>query len=365
VKKYTPKLLIKYLLKEFSFSLLVFFIIFSSLIILSTYIEEIIFFRDKEITNNFFFKIFVLSIIKSPTLILNLSPFIFLFSGIFFYVKFLKNNEIATMSISGFSKNFITLVPSLYSFVIGILLITIFTPVTSELSKYYESVKRKYSDNENLLIMSETGIWIKEKKDKKKFIIRTDKINESDFLNLKNISIYVYKNDQFIERIVGKNVQIIGSDWNIKDVKIISEKENKNLDNFIHKSQINLGNLQEIFINSDTFSIWNMQRELAEIRERGYYGQEIIIKFNKYLSLPFLLFAMVFLSTVFTLNINYTFNNFIYAFFGIFSGIIVYFMGDLSIALGKSGKIPMILSVWMPILLIMIFSTYSLLKNNE
>lgn len=365
MRKYTPKTLIKYLIKEFSFSLLVFFVIFSSLIILSTYIEEIIFFKEKEITNNFFFKTFVLSLIKSPTLILNLSPFIFLFSGIFFFVKFLKNNEITTMSISGFSKNFITLVPSLYAFIIGIVLIAILTPITSELSKYYESVKQRYSNNDNLLIVSETGIWIKEIKDKKKYIIRTDRINDGDFLNLKNISIYVYENNQFIERIMGKDVQISEGNWKINNVEIVSREKNKNLDKFVHKSQINLDNLKEVFINSDTFSIWNMQSELKQIRARGYYGQEIIIKFNKYLSLPFLLFSMVFLSTVFTLNINYTFNNFIYAFFGILAGIMVYFLGDLSIALGKSGKIPMILSVWMPILLIMTFSTYSLLKNNE
>ena len=84
MKRYTPNLLIKYLIKEFSLSLIIFTIIFSSLIIFITYIDEILFFKDKEITDNFFIKTLILSLIKSPTLIINLSPFIFLFSGIFF-----------------------------------------------------------------------------------------------------------------------------------------------------------------------------------------------------------------------------------------------------------------------------------------
>ena len=50
------------------------------------------------------------------------------------------------------------------------------------------------------------------------------------------------------------------------------------------------------------------------MRERGYYGQELVIKLNKYLSLPLLLFSMIILSTVFTIKTNYTFNNFLYAF---------------------------------------------------
>ena len=118
------------------------------MIIFITYIDEILFFKDKEITDNFFIKTLILSLIKSPTLIINLSPFIFLFSGIFFYVKFLRNNEITPMSLSGFSKNFITLVPGIYSLVLGILIVLILSPITSELSKYYETVKTKYSAND-------------------------------------------------------------------------------------------------------------------------------------------------------------------------------------------------------------------------
>ena len=181
MKRYTPNLLIKYLIKEFSFSLLIFTIIFSSLIIFITYIDEILFFKDKEIAGNFFIKTFILSLIKSPTLIINLSPFIFLFSGIFFYVKFLRNNEITPMSLSGFSKNFITLVPGIFSLVLGILIVLILSPITSELSKYYENVKTKYSANENLIIMSDTGIWIKENKNNNTNIIRADIIKKENF----------------------------------------------------------------------------------------------------------------------------------------------------------------------------------------
>jgi len=91
-KRFVPKTLTKYLIKEFSFLLLIFFLIFSALIVLSTYVEEIIFFKNKEIIDNFFLEILIFSLIKSPTLILNFSPFIFLFTGILFYVKFIKNN---------------------------------------------------------------------------------------------------------------------------------------------------------------------------------------------------------------------------------------------------------------------------------
>jgi lipopolysaccharide export LptBFGC system permease protein LptF len=99
-------------------------------------------------------------------------------------VKFLRNNEVTPMSLSGFSKNFITLVPGIFSLILGILIVLILSPITSELSKYYETVKTKYSANENLIIMSDTGIWIKENKNDNTNIIRADIVLNLKIMNL-------------------------------------------------------------------------------------------------------------------------------------------------------------------------------------
>ena len=216
-----------------------------------------------------------------------------------------------------------------------------------------------------LIIMSDTGIWIKENKNNKTNIIRADIIKKENFNNLKNISIFVFNNNKFSGRIDGDNVTIRGKVWTIDNANQNLLNENKILKNYKYYSQIDLNKLKNFFNNSDVFSIWNIFYELQEIRQRGYYGQELVIKLNKYLSLPLLLFSMIILSTIFTIKTNYTFNNFLYAFFGILTGIIVYFLADLSIAFGKSGKIPLVLSVWMPVILIMTFSTYSLLRSDE
>jgi len=364
-KRFVPKTLTKYLIKEFSFLLLIFFLIFSALIVLSTYVEEIIFFKNKEIIDNFFLEILIFSLIKSPTLILNFSPFIFLFTGILFYVKFIKNNEITSMSLSGLSKNLITLIPAIYSFILGVLIIIIFTPITAELTKYYETIKKRYSDNDNLIIMSDTGLWIKEKKNNDIYIIRADKIKKDNFSTLNNLSIFIFENKNFKERIDGESAKISNNTWIVTNAKVLFNSKYKKIEKYKYQSKIDWVKLEGFFNNPDIYSIWNILNELNEIRERGYFGQELIIKLNKYLSLPFLLFSMIVLSTVFTINADVKHSNFKYSFFAIFSGIIIYFMSDLSIAIGKSDKIPLVLSVWVPVILIMIFSTYSLLKNNE
>jgi len=366
-KRYTPKKLIDYLIKEFSLSLLIFFSIFLSLIILSSYIEEIFFFREKQIPGNLFIKTFILSVIKTPTLIINMSPFIFLFSGIFFYVKLLRSNEITPFSLSGFSKNFVTLVPAIYSFILGVFIILFLTPISSSLSRYYETVKQNYSKNDNLLVMSNNGLWVKEKKNNETIIIRADKIVDQNFKNLKNITIYKFsKNGDLVKRIDTKKAEVQKNNWVLYNVKILDQDNvNKEEEKINFETSISLTNLKNFFSNSETLSIWNINDEINQIKELGYYGQELIITLNKYLSLPFLLASMIILSTFFTLKIGYQFNNFIYAFFGVLAGIFIYFLFDLSIAIGKSGKMPLIMSVWVPVLVIMILSIYSIVKEEN
>ena len=364
-KRYTPKTLIEYLLKEFTFSLLIFFIIFSTLIIFISFIEDLIFLREKN-SLNFFFESAVLALLKTPTVIMTMSPFIFLFSGIFYFVRLMKNNEITPISLSGLSNIFITLVPSLFAFIFGIFLIIVISPFSSELLKQYETIKQKYTSNDNLIIMSSTGLWVKDRKDNNSFIIRADKIDDENFNTLSNVTIYKFDNENtLIERIESKNAFIEKDKWKVIDALIITNDKEEKVKKYDYYGNFNIEELKKFFINPNIFSVWNIYDQLLKIRDRGYFGQELIIAFHKYLSLPFLLFSMIVISTFFTLKINLKYNNFVYAFFGIIAGILIYFLLDLSIAIGKSGKIPLEMSIWVPILSIFAISILDLLKNNE
>lgn len=362
--KNTPKTIIEYLIKEYSKSLIIFFLIFLSLILLLTFIQELVFFKDQDLGGNFYLRVFLLSFAQAPSLVISMSSFIILFASVFFYTKLVNNYETTPVKLSGLSDNFLMIIPSLYSMFIGIILILIVTPISSELTKYYENVKRSYAKNENLIVMSNTGMWLKENSDENIFIIRADKINNENFENLTNVTLYKFDLfNNFKQRLDAKKAQIKGKNWSLQDVFVTDAKDKRFEKQIVHSSKIDLKEITNFYINAQVLSIWNINKELKKIRERGYFGQEIIVILNKYLSLPFFLFAMTSLSTVFTLKINIKFSNFSYIFICIVTGILIYFLSDLSIALGKSGKIPIALSVWVPVIIIMTIPIYSLLND--
>jgi len=365
MKTFTPKTLISYLLKEFLLSIFIFILIFFSLALITSYIEDIIFFKNQSSESNFFIKIFLLTLVKTPTLLIQFCPFIFLFASIFYFAKLNKLNEISSMNLSGLSNNFIFLVPSIFSIFLGMLIISIITPLSSEMLKFYESEKQKYSKNDNLIILNKTGLWIKSNYKNNKFIIRADKVETQDFTKLKNITIYKFNNtNNFKQRIDSKSALIKNKMWFLSNANIINDNGENQKKNIVYESNINFDELKNFFQNASTYSVWNIKEKISSLQQTGYYGEDLIIMYQKYISLPLLLYCMVFLASIFTIKSNYNFNNFIYTFIAIITGIIIYYLGDLSIALGKSGKIPIIISVWIPIIIIMTFSIYSLIRDD-
>jgi lipopolysaccharide export LptBFGC system permease protein LptF len=74
---------------------------------------------------------------------------------------------------------------------------------------------------------------------------------------------------------------------------------------------------------------------------------------------------MVLLSSVFTVGARFKEDNWTYVFLAISSSVIIFFFNDFSAALGRTDKLPIELSVWMPIAIIFIFSSVGIIHANQ
>ena len=80
---------------------------------------------------------------------------------------------------------------------------------------------------------------------------------------------------------------------------------------------------------------------------------------------PFFLLSMILLSSVFILGIKFKENNWTYVFITIISSVLIFFFNDFSAVLGKTEKLPIEVSVWMPIAIIFIFSSVGIIHANQ
>ena len=88
-------------------------------------------------------------------------------------------------------------------------------------------------------------------------------------------------------------------------------------------------------------------------------------KLHRSFSFPLFLLSMLLLSSFFTLGTKFRENNWSYVFITIILSILIFFFNDFSAALGKTEKLPIEVSVWMPILINFIFSFVGIIHANQ
>ena len=354
----------KYLAKEFFKIVINTSLIFFCLGFVLNLFEEINFFKDLEVGLNI---PIILSFLFVPSLLYNMFPFVILISGIWFFLKIKKTDEIIALKVSGISNFSIIIIPSIVSIILGILIITAFNPITSVLVKKYEIIKGSYEkDQEYLAAITVNGIWIKEKNINKNNIIRSSNLNNE---NLIRVTIYEFdKENNFVKRIEAKSANISSFNWILKDVTIIDANGNylsSNISRLDYISMYDIQKIKSLYSNLDTISFWNLKNEIQLLEDRGYSTREMQAKFQRSLAFPFFLLSMVLLSGVFTLGMTFKENNWSYVFIAIITSVLIFYFNDFSAALGKTEKLPIVISVWMPIVIIFIFSGAGVIHANQ
>jgi lipopolysaccharide export system permease protein len=355
-----------YLIKEFLKSLLIVLCVMFSIVLLITLLEELNYFKAKQDLKFITFIIF--TFLKIPNLLFNLFPFIVLFSGIVFYLKIYNFNEVISLRVMGYSNVQIILIPALTCFIMGYLLVFLIVPFTSSMLKYYEEIKSEYEQTKNLVFVNETGIWIIDKNENDKNIIRIDKIDKN-FSNIKQITIYNYdKDNNFIKRIDANEGTIDNTDWQLSNVNIISSYNKKTSENYFnnytYKSNIKINELKNIYKNTETASLLDINKEMLILEDKGYSITDLRIRYQKLISFPIYLLAMSILSGLMIVNLGRTSNYLKYGSYGVIISIVIYFLNDLSITIAKSGIISVDFSVWIPIFLIILINLVGITQVN-
>ena len=354
----------KYIAKEFFKIIIITLLLFSCLGFIMNLFEEINFFKDIDIGIHM---PMLLSSIIVPSLLHNMFPFIMLISGILFFLKIKKSDEVTAMTISGMSNFSIIIIPCALSILIGIFFITSINPITSFLVKKYENIKGSYErDKDYLAAITVNGIWIKEKNEDKNNIIRSSHLENEYLIDL---TIYEFdKNNNFVKRIEAKSANISSLKWILKDVRIMNEDGkilSENIENVSYNSIYDLNKIESLYSNLDTVSFWNIGNEIKLLEERGYSTKQMETKLQRSLAFPFFLLAMVLLSGVFTLGLKIRENNLAYIIITIITCVLVYFFNDFSAALGRTDKLAVEVAVWMPIVIIFIFGTAGVIYANQ
>ena len=359
------KVLINYLLAGYFKTLLKVILFFYCFGVILNLFEEIEFFKNLNTSVLIPLKLTILYI---PGMLVQLLPFIIFVSSLKFILDIRNNRDLISMKVFGFSNFKIFVILATTSFLIGWFVLFFINPVTSVMSKYYEKTKSNFSrDIDHLVTFNKNGLWIKENLNDGQRIISAKR---DDAKIIKDVTIFNFDKDfNLNNKIFSKTANIEKNEWVLNDVIILeilqnSSKELK-IDQMSITSIYTYDKITSLFKNFDTLSFFDLIINYDELVDRGY--NKIFLKQNLHsmLSMPFFLFIMTSLASILIMGTLKRSKNMKIVIFGLIICVLIYYLKDLSIALGQTNRIPLALASWVPIIVISMFSFVGILQINE
>tara|TARA_Y100001970_G_scaffold54530_1_gene69152 strand:+ start:1157 stop:2239 length:1083 start_codon:yes stop_codon:yes gene_type:complete len=356
--KIYQKLIITSFLKILLFVSLIFF----SLVFILNIFEEVNFFKD--IDGNPL-KPLLLTFLNTPYIIYEIFPFIILISTQFLFIKLIENNELYLMKSYGLNNSKILFILSIVSFFVGIFLILFFYNFSSKLKFLYFEIKNEFTkDNKYLAVITENGIWIKDEINTNINLINAQKIDGNYLLEV-NIT-QLNKDFDFSRIIHAERVDISSNTW-----KLINATSKVNNFEYSFEKEINFKSnfdkdkINTLFDNLSSLTFLQLAELKNEYENLGYSTLELKLHNQKIISYPFFITIMTLFSGIIMLNIKFNRSKIFYLMIGILTSVSIYYVNYFSGILGENEKIPVSLSIWMPIFIFGLFSSIGMVKINE
>ena len=358
-------LILNYLLKNYLKCFLIVTLTFYCFGIILNLFEEVEFFKYAKVS---IFTPLLLTCIFVPSLVIKLSPFIIFISSIWFIVKIRNNKELLTLKVYGFSNIRIFFILAFSSFLLGWIILFLVNPMTSSLIKYYEKTKSNYArDIDHLVSFNKNGLWIKESIDDGERIITASNL---DKFTISEIEIFEFNEEYKLKKkIFSKTANLSSYNWILKDVEIIDFEDGvykkSIIEEYSLRSIYDYNKLVNLFNNTDTFSFIEIVTDFNSMLDKGYNEEFLKQSMHSMMTLPFYLFMMTALASILTLHTMKNSENLKFIVIGLILCVIIYYLKDLSLALGKTDRIPLILSIWTPIIALSFFTLIGVIQINE
>ena len=356
------KTYIKFLIYIFIKSFIFVSLVLLSLIFILNLLTELEFFKNIQVSS--YYPMYI-ALLNTPSLLFEMFPFVFLLTTQVFFVNLLNNNQIQIFKYSGLKNSKIMLILSTVSFSIGIILIIFFYNLSSNLKNFYLEEKIKHTlDGKYLAVITNNGLWIKDVVNKKVNIINASKIDRNLLLN-----VFITEFDEkfeVIRNIQSQKIDIKNKIWKIYDANIYDNFGNvKKIDNVNFDSNFDYKKIQSLFSNLSSLSLLELFELRKNYKTLSYSTTEVDVQIQKIVSFPLYFTLMTLLAALLMFNTKKFKNTTFKLAIGLFMSVIIYYMNNFFMILGNTEKIPVLISIWVPLFIILTINSIAMIKINE
>jgi lipopolysaccharide export system permease protein len=194
-------------------------------------------------------------------------------------------------------------------------------------------------------------------------IINSSKI-DNNFLT--NTFITTFDDDFNLVRSLKSNkIDIRNNEWLIYDVTVFEENMSSRKDLLKFKSNFNQKKIESLFSNLSSLSLLKLIDLKKNYKSLNYSTVDVDMQIYKVATYPLILVIMTILSSIIMLNTKKSNSKVGKIIIGLFFSVIIYYINNFFNVMGSTEKLPLIVSVWTPIIFLSLINLIMLLNINE
>jgi len=352
----------KYLIKELFAKILQVTFVFFILGFIMGILEELNFFSNIDVD---FYYPFFLVLLNVPSLLYELFPFIVLISVQLLMIKIIDNGELIAFRNNGLSNFKIIKIISSSSFVLGLFVIILLYNFSAILKFQYLDIKKNYTnDDKYLASITENGLWIKDEIDNRINFINAKKIGLNSLIEVEIIQLdenFNHLNSiKTSKAFIKDNLWEINKGWMIRDDNSVEK-----IKDYQFNSNFNYEKINNLYSNLSSITMWGLFDLKKDYNLVNYSTVEIEYHLQKILSYPVFLTIMSVLSIVLMMNIKFQKSKIVFIILGILLSVTIYYINYFFGIIGKNERLPLLVALWIPQIILMIISIIGLIRINE
>jgi lipopolysaccharide export system permease protein len=304
-------------------------------------------------------QIFGLTLLKSPSVLLVLLPFVFLFGTLAAFVSLNRKSELIAMRAAGVSAWRFIFPSAGAAFVLGILTFSVLNPLSAMLNDRFEQDRMVLTKEPAAAPTKE--IWLRQGgQGRTQIVIHARKRDPSNNLVLKGVSLFIYGVDKegalhFARRVDAAEARLTAGEWKLTGVQeagageIAQVSESMSIPSSITDAAALNGNA-----SPNTIPFWSLPSVIERTEQAGLAATAYRLRLQQLLAMPLLFCGMSVLAAAFCLRLVRLGGLAALAGAGVALGFAFFFFNELCGALGRAGIVPAFAAAWAPPLLVLL-----------
>lgn len=305
-----------------------------------------------------------LAFLETPIVAEQVLPFVVLFGAMAAFTSLTRKLELVVARAAGVSVWQFLAPPALAALGVGLIVITIYNPLSATMKQRSEVLEAQFWKNK--LLANDTSMWVRQTSPAGQSILRAGASEESG-LRLFNVSAFVFdKEGRFLERADADEAEMAGNEWRLSHVVITAPGVAPRRADVYHLATNLLpSQVMQSFVSPESAPFWSLPAMVKDTEEAGLDAVGYRLRFQSLLALPALLAAMVLIAASFSLKLSRMGGVGMQVLGGVGAGFVLYVARKLVSDLGAAGVLSTPLAAWSPAVVANMLGALTLLNRED